>query len=81
MLNTLSNILFSEATTEGKNIMDILDTTDDTAEITMYIVDAIYILVIVVICLAFFTALLYLYKYLKNRKNPNYKKDDDFLDG
>lgn len=85
MLNILYKILLSttatEASTEGSKIMEILDVTDGTAELSLIIVDAIWILVVLALCFAFFTLLLYVYKFFKNRKDPNYKKnDDDFLD-
>lgn len=85
MLNILYKILLSttatEASTEGSKIMEILDVTDGTAELSLIIVDAIWILVVLALCFAFFTLLLYVYKFFKNRRDPNYKKnDDDFLD-
>lgn len=84
MLDLITNILLSTETTEittESNIMDILDVTDGTAELTLYISDAIWILVVLAICFAFFTLLLYIYKFFKNRRDPNYQKnDDDFLD-
>lgn len=85
MLNLITTILFSaettEVATEDSKIMDILDVTDSTAELSMYIADAIWILVILALCFAFFTLLLYVYKFFKNRRDPNYQKnDDDFLD-
>lgn len=85
MLNLITNILFSEETTEAitedSKIMDILDMTENTSELSLYILDAIWVLVILALCFAFFTVVLYIYKFIKSRKDPYYKKDeDDFLD-
>jgi heme/copper-type cytochrome/quinol oxidase subunit 2 len=71
----------TDVTTEGKNLMDILDVTEETAQLSSILMDIIYIMVVVVIAMALITLLLYFVKFLKNRKDPNYKKnDDDFLD-
>ena len=41
----------------------------------------IYILAAMIIVVAIFTVVLYIYKFIMNRRNPNYKKNDDtFLD-
>jgi beta-lactamase regulating signal transducer with metallopeptidase domain len=93
--NLLSNILY-QATTEGgattgteatesiignSKLKDVLEATDNTTAITSYIMDIIYILIVLVVALAFLTVMMYLYRYLKRKKDPYYQKNDDnFLD-
>lgn len=78
----------TEATTEAETIITkndklskLLESSNNTAGITSYIMDILYILVVLVIALAFLTILMYIYRYIKRKKDPHYKKnDDDFLD-
>lgn len=89
----LSKILYTASTEAGttdttENIItgnsklkQVLEATDNTSALSSWIMDIIYILVILVIALAFLTVLMYLYRFLKRRKDPYYKKNDDnFLD-
>lgn len=70
----------AEATTEGK-LDKIFQSTQKATEWSYSIMNIIYILVAMVIVVAIFTVTLYVYKFFVNRKDPNYKKNDDtFLD-
>jgi beta-lactamase regulating signal transducer with metallopeptidase domain len=67
--------------TGNSKLKDVLEATDNTSVLSSYIMDIIYILVVLVIALAFLTAMMYLYRFLKRRRDPYYKKNDDnFLD-
>lgn len=72
----------TEAVVNGSNsLTEMLDATDDLSGVTTYLTDIMYILAVLVICLAALTAFMYLYRYISRRKDKNYKKnDDDFLD-
>lgn len=78
----------TEATTEAETIITkndklskFLESSNNTAGITSYIMDILYILIVLVVALAFLTILMYIYRYIKRKKDPHYKKnDDDFLD-
>lgn len=92
----LSNIMYSvesqvEGTTEATTAESIitgddklskfLESSNDLSGVTRYLEDIMYILVVLVIALAFLTILMYIYRFISRRKDPNYKKnDDDFLD-
>lgn len=70
----------TEATTEGK-LDQIFNSTRKASEWSYSIMNIIYILVAMVIVVAIFTLTLHVYKFFVNRKDPNYKKNDDtFLD-
>ncbi len=71
----------TETTTERSNILEALDTGEKASELSNDIINIIYILVAAVIVIAVITLGLYVYKFFKNRKDPNYvKNDDEFLD-
>lgn len=71
----------TEATTERSNILEALDTGEKASELSSNIMNIIYILIAAVIVIAVITIGLYIYKFFKNRKDPNYvKNDDEFLD-
>ena len=66
----------TEVTTEGQ-LDQIFNSTRKASEWSY----SIYILVAMVIVVAIFTVTLHVYKFFINRKDPNYKKNDDtFLD-
>ena len=70
----------TEATTEGQ-LDQIFNSTKKASEWSYSIMNIIYILVAMVVVVAVFTITLYVYKFFMNRKDPNYKKNDDtFLD-
>ena len=64
----------TEATTEGK-LDKIFQNSEKASELSYSILAAMIIVV------AIFTVVLYIYKFIMNRRDPNYKKNDDtFLD-
>lgn len=68
------------ATTESK-LDKLFQTTEKAEQLSSSIMDIIYILIAMVIVVAIFTVTLYVYKFINNRRDPNYKKNDDtFLD-
>ena len=70
----------TEATTEGK-LDQLFNSTAKASEFSYSIMNVIYILAAMVIVVAIFTIVLHIYKFFMNRKDPNYKKNDDtFLD-
>ncbi|MCG4693664.1 hypothetical protein L0P78_11655 [Coprococcus eutactus] len=70
----------TEATTEGK-LDKIFQSSEKASELSYSIMNIIYILAAMIIVVAIFTVVLYIYKFIMNRRNPNYKKNDDtFLD-
>ena len=78
----------TEATTEGK-LDKIFQSSEKASECNIYqaselsysIMNIIYILAAMIIVVAIFTVVLYIYKFIMNRRDPNYKKNDDtFLD-
>ena len=70
----------TEVTTEGQ-LDQIFNSTRKASEWSYSIMNIIYILVAMVIVVAIFTVTLHVYKFFMNRKDPNYKKNDDtFLD-
>ena len=53
----------------------------EASELSYSIMNIIYILAAMIIVVAIFTVVLYIYKFIMNRRDPNYKKNDDtFLD-
>ena len=59
----------------------LFHTSEMASELSSNIMDIIYILVAMVIVAAIFTATLYVFKFVRNRRDPHYKKNDDtFLD-
>ena len=70
----------TEATTEGK-LDKIFQSSEKASELSYSIMNIIYILAAMIIVVAIFTVVLYIYKFIMNRRDPNYKKNDDtFLD-
>ena len=73
-----------DATTQAatKSGLDkIFDSSRKASELSYSIMNIIYILVAMIIVVAIFTVVLHIYKFMMNRRNPNYKKNDDtFLD-
>ena len=70
----------TEATTEGK-LDKIFQSSEKACELSYSIMNIIYILAAMIIVVAIFTVVLYIYKFIMNRRDPNYKKNDDtFLD-
>ena len=92
LYNAINGIVFktatTEATTEAQNIITkndrlskFLESSNNTAGLSSYIMDILYIMIVLVIALAFLTLMAHIYRYMKRRKDPYYKKnDDDFLD-
>lgn len=71
----------TEAQTTENQLDKIFDSTQKAEQLSSSIKDIIIILIAMVIVVAIFTITLYVYKLIKNMKNPNYKKNDDtFLD-
>lgn len=70
----------TESTTE--NMLDrLFDTIGKAEKLSSNIMDIIYILAAMVIVVAIFTVTLYIFKFFRNRRDPNYRKNDDtFLD-
>ncbi len=64
----------------NNSLTDLLDTADDLSGVSTYLMDIMYILAIIVVCLAALTVFMYIYRYLVRRKNNYQKNDDDFLD-
>ena len=55
--------------------------SEKASELSYSIMNIIYILAAMIIVVAIFTVVLYIYKFIMNRRDPNYKKNDDtFLD-
>ena len=89
LYNAINGIVFKTATTEAtQNIITkndrlskFLESSNNTAGLSSYIMDILYIMIVLVIALAFLTLMAHIYRYMKRRKDPYYKKnDDDFLD-
>ena len=86
LYNAINSIVFkaatTEATTEAQNIITKNDRLSKFLEgISSYIMDILYILIVLVIAVAFLTLLAHIYKYMKQKRDPHYKRnDDDFLD-
>ena len=92
LYNAINGIVFktatTEATTEAQNIITkndrlskFLESSNNTAGLSSYIMDILYIMIVLVVALAFLTLMAHIYRYMKRRKDPYYKKnDDDFLD-
>lgn len=71
----------TEATTEKSDIMKALDKGKEVSELSTNIMNIIYILIAAVIVIGVITITLYIYKFFSNRRNSNYKNNDDnFLD-
>ena len=59
----------------------IFQSSEKASELSYSIMNIIYILAAMIIVVAIFTVVLYIYKFIMNRRDPNYKKNDDtFLD-
>ena len=70
----------NRGTTEGK-LDKIFQSYEKASELSYSIMNIIYILAAMIIVVAIFTVVLYIYKFIMNRRDPNYKKNDDtFLD-
>lgn len=70
----------TNVTTEG-SLEKLFKSTEKADQFSSSIMDIIYILIAMVIVVAVFTITLYVYKFIRNRRDPNYKKNDDtFLD-
>ena len=92
LCNAINSIVFkaatTEATTEAQNIITkndrlskFLESSNNTVGISSYIMDILYILIVLVIAVAFLTLLAHIYKYMKQKRDPHYNRnDDDFLD-
>ena len=92
LYNAINSIVFktatTEATTEAQNIITkndrlskFLESSNNTIGISSYIMDILYIFIVLVIAVAFLTLLAHIYKYMKQKRDPHYKRnDDDFLD-
>ncbi len=88
LYNAINSIVFKTATTEAQNIITkndrlskFLESSNNTIGISSYIMDILYILIVLVIAVAFLTLLAHIYKYMKQKRDPHYKRnDDDFLD-
>lgn len=77
---TTATSTVTEATTEGK-LDKIFQSSEKASELSYSIMNIIYILAAMIIVVAIFTVVLYIYKFIMNRRDPNYKKNDDtFLD-
>ena len=65
---------------EGK-LDKIFQSSEKASELSYSIMNIIYILAAMIIVVAIFTVVLNIYKFIMNRRDPNYKKNDDtFLD-
>lgn len=85
LCNAINSIVFkaatTEATTEAQNIITkndrlskFLESSNNTVGISSYIMDILYILIVLVIAVAFLTLLAHIYKYMKQKRDPHYKK-------
>ncbi len=87
-LLNIGTILYSEAAEEtsesilGNTVLDsILESSNDLSELTSFLIDVMYILVVAVIALAALTLLAYMWRGISHLRDKDYvKNDDDFLD-
>jgi heme/copper-type cytochrome/quinol oxidase subunit 2 len=78
-LDTTTEIA-TDATSEEK-LDKLFKSTEKAAELSSQIMDIVYILAAMIVVVAIFTITLYIWKFFKNRRDPNYVKNDDtFLD-
>ena len=76
------NVFFVDFAHETEGKLDkIFQSSEKASELSYSIMNIIYILAAMIIVVAIFTVVLYIYKFIMNRRDPNYKKNDDtFLD-
>lgn len=80
----LIEVVRSSSTTEEVTetwIEKIVEGVNKSSQISYNIKDIIYILIAMIIVVAIFTFTLQVFKFFRDRRDPNYKKNDDtFLD-
>lgn len=80
-IGSYNGCIYSYRGNNGRKLDKIFQSSEKASELSYSIMNIIYILAAMIIVVAIFTVVLYIYKFIMNRRDPNYKKNDDtFLD-